>query len=254
MPRRPWYKWYPADYMADTMFLTLEESGAYRALLDALWIYGPLPTNPTSLAKVWAQDPRKSARLWTKLRVFFVESGETFDHPRIAAQRAEAIEKSNKARASIETRWAKQRDTNVSTNEPVRARVPDPDLKDLNPPLSPPPSKRGTRLPDDWTLPDEWRRWASAHLPDARINDEEEKFRDYWISKPGKDGVKLNRHATWRNWVRRAAESVPNGGNGAAKPMQSVWKLSDAKLLELAAERGVTTKGKSRQELIQALT
>ena len=29
-----------------------------------------------------------------------------------------------------------------------------------------------------------------------------DQFKDFWCAKPGKDGVKLDWAATWRNWVR----------------------------------------------------
>lgn len=72
-------------------------------------------------------------------------------------------------------------------------------------------SSRGTRLPPDWVLPDEWR--ADALAVDQRLASALDsiaaKFRDYWISTPGARGVKLNWRATWRNWVRRDAERLP---------------------------------------------
>ena len=38
---------------------------------------------------------------------------------------------------------------------------------------------------------------------------------DYWISKPGKDGLKLDWRATFRNWVR--SEKGTNGAAAAPK-------------------------------------
>jgi len=67
-----------------------------------------------------------------------------------------------------------------------------------------PPQKRGSRLPTDWALPDDLAAWAKAERPDLDIRMEADRFRDYWAAKPGKDGVKLDWPATWRNWVRNA--------------------------------------------------
>lgn len=65
--------------------------------------------------------------------------------------------------------------------------------------------KRGKRL-DVEVLPDEWRDWAigQGHM---RPLGEWDQFRDYWISKPGQGGVKLDWFATWRNWVRNSLKS-----------------------------------------------
>lgn len=67
-------------------------------------------------------------------------------------------------------------------------------------------SARGTRLPADWTLPEDEQRWAldEFQVDDNAIKREVEKFRDYWIGVPGSKGVKLDWDATWRNWCRRA--------------------------------------------------
>ena len=64
---------------------------------------------------------------------------------------------------------------------------------------------RGTRLPDDWVLPRSWGEWAVAKgFAVERIREEADKFKDYWISKPGAAGRKLDWLATWRNWMRNA--------------------------------------------------
>ncbi len=65
---------------------------------------------------------------------------------------------------------------------------------------------KGTRLPEDWALPAEWRAWALAQRPDLNPNKIADEFRDYWIAKTGVNATKLNWQATWRNWVRRQKE------------------------------------------------
>lgn len=74
-------------------------------------------------------------------------------------------------------------------------------------------SPSGSRLPADWSLPDDWRKWAAAERQDLDIGKEAEKFADYWHAKPGKDGRKADWRATWRNWIRNGY-----GANGRAAP------------------------------------
>ena len=51
---------------------------------------------------------------------------------------------------------------------------------------------RGSRLPPDWK-------------PEGSFDQGElDRFRDYWIAKAGKDGIKLDWQATWRNWCRNS--------------------------------------------------
>jgi len=65
----------------------------------------------------------------------------------------------------------------------------------------------GTRIPDDWQ-PDEVFAQREG-IGQDRTRREADKFRDYWKSQPGQKGVKTDWDATWRNWVRKAAEAKP---------------------------------------------
>jgi hypothetical protein len=62
--------------------------------------------------------------------------------------------------------------------------------------------QRGSRLANDWVLPNEWEYWANKERPDLNASQVADQFKDFWCSKPGKDGTKLDWAATWRNWVR----------------------------------------------------
>lgn len=93
--------------------------------------------------------------------------------------------------------------------------------------------KRGTRLPDDWKPDEDLIAWVFDKRKDLdinQINNEIEKFRDYWIAQPGQKGVKLNWSATWRNWIRNA-----RAGNGAhQQDNRSAAKRVSDKLDEIA--------------------
>jgi hypothetical protein len=50
-------------------------------------------------------------------------------------------------------------------------------------------------------------QWSKEESPALSIEREVEKFRDYWLAQPGQKGVKADWERTWRNWIRRNAES-----------------------------------------------
>ncbi|EQB8041230.1 helix-turn-helix domain-containing protein [Aeromonas media] len=83
----------------------------------------------------------------------------------------------------------------------------EPVIEPKKPPVSPKgeKSQRGTRLPENWTLPKSWGEWAMTNLGLQRnqILLEAESFADYWQSLPGAKAVKLDWEKTWRNWIRR---------------------------------------------------
>lgn len=63
-------------------------------------------------------------------------------------------------------------------------------------------TRRGSRLPADWRMSPEQEAYCREHRPDLVPLKTAERFRDYWVAKAGKDAVKLDWDATWRNWVR----------------------------------------------------
>ncbi len=63
-------------------------------------------------------------------------------------------------------------------------------------------SKRGTRLPDKWQPSDSDIEFAASKgLTAEALANQVEKFRNYWLSKAGKDATKLDWSMTWRNRV-----------------------------------------------------
>jgi hypothetical protein len=76
--------------------------------------------------------------------------------------------------------------------------------------------KRATRIPDNFAVIEEHRKFTLEEgLADPALH--VDAFKDYWRAKAGKDGLKLDWDATFRNWLRRAAEMSRKGngyGNG----------------------------------------
>lgn len=70
-------------------------------------------------------------------------------------------------------------------------------------------ASRGSRLPDGWTLPDDWAVFCKAERPDLVPNEVAERFADYWHSAAGAKGRKSDWFATWRNWVRAEKKTAP---------------------------------------------
>lgn len=65
---------------------------------------------------------------------------------------------------------------------------------------------RGTRLADDWSLPQDWLNWATSEMrwPVTTACNEAAKFADYWHAMPGAKGRKVDWLMTWRNWCRNS--------------------------------------------------
>ncbi len=71
---------------------------------------------------------------------------------------------------------------------------------------------RAIRLHADWRPSQADTEFARKEgLDDGHIQRTADRFRDYWHAAPGERGRKLDWSATWRNWVRRDAESLGAG-------------------------------------------
>lgn len=92
--------------------------------------------------------------------------------------------------------------------EPLQESLLNSSAVSTNEPAEDDKSKRGTRLPEDWIPPQAVRDEMRAECPDVDLRAEHLKFVDYWLSQPGRHGVKLSWTRTWRNWIRSANERL----------------------------------------------
>ena len=76
-----------------------------------------------------------------------------------------------------------------------------------------PKSTRGTRIDPDWQPSQADLQHAfKKGLTNDTTREQAERFRDYWISKAGAGGVKLDWSATWRNWIASYCERSAKAG------------------------------------------
>lgn len=85
--------------------------------------------------------------------------------------------------------------------------------------------RKAHRLPPSWQPPDDWLTWAHSFSKDqgkTLCNQDllliADSFRDHWCSKPGKDGLKLDWQATWRNWIRNHVSRLRPASPASSPP------------------------------------
>jgi len=71
-----------------------------------------------------------------------------------------------------------------------------------------PRATRATRIPIPFDVTEDMVEWATREIPRFDWDPETKKFVDYWRAKSGRDATKTDWPATWRNWMRRAAEGA----------------------------------------------
>ena len=147
------------------------------------------------------------------------ESASALPEPDACPTRAPRV--STRANLDMHVQGGKER-----KGRSVDASGDAPDEQPTAPPTAAPttkPERRATRLPDDWQLPEAWREWCDQHRPDLDPDEVAESFRDYWHAKAGRDAVKANWLAVWRNWCRKERQQH---GTQAARPASTGGVLS----------------------------
>lgn len=85
-----------------------------------------------------------------------------------------------------------------------------------------------TRIPDDWKPSEELKAWAAENEPVVDAGRETLKFLDYWRAASGAKARKSDWDATWRGWIRRAAERPPpNGHSGFTSEAERIARKYD---------------------------
>jgi len=230
-----YYERHIGDYLKDTAHLSLLEHGIYARLLDVYYTReSGIPDDQVYRLIGARTDDEKGAVDGILEEFFRHDGGEHYIQARcdreIQRFKDKQAQAKRAAQASVASRQASaERAMNGrSTGDERALNVPS-----LQSPVSIPrereKTQRASRLPAAWVLPQDWREWAQEHRRDIDPDLTAAKFADFWHSKPGKDGCKLDWLATWRNWVREerpprtspadvARITVPASPAASAKP------------------------------------
>jgi len=228
--KRPWIPFYFADYTAKTEHLTVVEHGAYFLLMKHYYMTRhPLPADTDRLLMICrAFADHEKAAVMNVLGEFFVLDRDHYRHPRIEEELMRASEICEKkaaagkmGAAATNQKIAAQK-RHMPTHSYSHSQPSSQDTKDeekplhasacpndvqpnMNPEGAAGKSRRGSRIPDSFAVTEEHREFARKYKlpsPDLQIDE----FRDNWRSQAGNRGVKLDWDATFRNWLRHAAQ------------------------------------------------
>ena len=196
-----YYQFHIGDYMSHTRHLSLYEDLAYRRLLDFYFLHEQ-PIKHRDVARQIGMREHEEDVL-TVLNEFFLSTPEGFVNPRADKEINQYKEFSEAGKRGAAKRWSKPPD-GEAISPPNATPIATNNHKPLTTNHKPivEKSQRGSRLANDWFLPNEWEYWANKERPDLNAMQVADQFKDFWCAKAGKDGVKLDWAATWRNWVR----------------------------------------------------
>lgn len=212
------FQFHLGDYYSHTSHLSLTEDLAYRRIIDFYYLHESAPTGrPDQVARL-IRMPKEVAAVEQVLNEFFCqEMSDSGDNPLIVwrhkrcdieIEKYQAFKESGKRGAAM--RWAKGGDGEAIGGLSGGHENPNSNHKPIT--INHKPIKdsaaRGTRLPTDCELPQEWFDFCKQQRPDLNPTEVFAGFRDYWIAQPGQKGVKTDWTATWRNWIRNTRAST----------------------------------------------
>jgi uncharacterized protein YdaU (DUF1376 family) len=202
-----YYQFNIADYRSATVHLSNEEDLAYRRLLDmyydmeqkipldAQWVARRIRVDASVIQDVLSDMFEKQDDGW-----FHARCQETIEHYHAMAEK-------NRANGKL---GGRRKNPVGSDSQPIAKATNNQELETNNNKPIVEKSQRGSRLANDWVLPNEWEYFANKERPDLDAKQVFDQFKDYWCAKAGKDAIKLDWQATWRNWVRNQKTAKPN--------------------------------------------
>lgn len=226
MSKTPFMPLWVSDFLGDTLDLDAKEIGAYMLILMSMWKRGgPLPYEEDKLKRI-ARVGRDWPRVWATLERFFIIDGGEISNKRLMEELLSVTAKrevnaQNGARGG-RAKALKEKEARIAnaTNSPQQSEPYLEKKEEANASSQKGGPKKGTRIAADWRLSKPLGEWAVEQgMTESQARAEADKFRDYWLSKPGASGVKLDWAATWRNWVRKAIQD--RGQNVARFPSKS---------------------------------
>jgi hypothetical protein len=226
----PWFK-------VDDKFWSHPKTGDLSDSATALWLRagswsaGHLTDGfiPQNVLRLFRGRPRSAAEL-VAAGLWSAAEGGFFFHDWAEYQPSrEQVTAQREATKKRVTAW-KDRARNgvtdgVSNAYPpdegngVRNAPPDPTRPDPTRPITTSnevvPRKRGSRVPPNFRIDDVMRAWAKKETPLVDIDAKLPEFIDYWTGVAGRQGLKTDWPATWRNGMRKqqefAARDRPKG-------------------------------------------
>jgi uncharacterized protein YdaU (DUF1376 family) len=215
------------DYQSHTAHLSDIEDLAYRRLLDWYYLHeSPIPLDINEVSRQIRMRPHSDC-IASVLNEYFSHTSDGWIHHRANKEIAKVGEKSEKASESAKARWSKikhanalptQSDSNATHNTlPITQNTV---VK----------QNRGSRLQADFCLTNDWKEFCRAERSDLDPQKVFDGFKDYWIAKPGQQGVKLDWFATWRNWVRNQKQGLVNKADQVFTTVPSKFERDPALL------------------------
>jgi uncharacterized protein YdaU (DUF1376 family) len=254
MSKIPFMPLYTSDYMGDTRHLSTEQHGAYLLLLMHSWSRGGrLPNNGPTLARIAGLSARRWKAISGDVLAMFEEDGAEIYSKRLTFEHTKATSKTesrvNAGRRGGQAKALKDKEAGLAKPQAKQVAKPChlPDTRNhIEKEEGKPSSKskgRGTRIPNDFALTPKLANYARAKgLNERQIQNEFEKFTNYFTAASGQSSVKRDWNRAWYNWSITASERAGGSGRGGQDGNVSLASTA-SRLLGGMADGGPVSEG-----------
>jgi uncharacterized protein YdaU (DUF1376 family) len=212
---------------SDTKHLSRAARGLYMDLLILCW-RSPgcrVPNDVDWISRKLACTSKEHAVLMQCISEFMSSDGNYLFQKRLLKEFQYSLKMRQKRSGAAKSRWAKVKEaynadaphmpSNASAMHPSPSPSPSPSPLKKSSLRSPKENgaseAKGARLPEGWEpLDKDFDLAVSWGLTQDEIKREHGRFVDHWKAKSGKDATKQDWDATWRNWMRKAADDKRN--------------------------------------------
>jgi len=236
-----WMPIFWGDYTRDTAHLSAAEHGAYLMLIGHYWTSGkPLPNDDDRLARIARMTPREWKKTKPVLAEFFEITEQSWAHNRVERElslaRSRTERKAEAGRKGAERRWQSDPSANGKTDgNPNGTAMAQPSDSQRQTPWqtdaqshshSQPPKdkasssgsksvgqRRLTQMPDDFTMPAEWRLVPQCQgWSDQKIDKVAAAFGEFYQNGRGANQKFRDWRRAWNNWCAKEREFARERG------------------------------------------
>jgi len=210
-----WYKREPTAYLGGVQGMSSKEHAVYSIIIDLIYQHGGSVNDDPAWFAGWVSDMSPAAV--RKAIASLIERGKLErDGDQLTNKRAKSEAKTKENLRETRGKHGKKGgvysgvsrsalNDNNGLSEANALPREEKIREEIGKIQADACTKSSQRLSKDFYLPRDWGEWAvSEGWPEDAVRTEAMKFKDYWISKSGRDAIKLDWLPTWRNWMRNS--------------------------------------------------
>ena len=231
MAELPFMPLWTDAYLSDTDHLSFEEHGIYLKLLMLIWRTPgcQLPNDEGWICRRLRVSTTQFNELVKPLMEEFLDNtGNHITSRRLQREFTASKNRSRQQSVRAKSRWNKEKGVcrgNASISIPISIKKDTTNV--VSKEKEKPPKKRATRIDENWQPSAKQFAFAIEKLKTTNeVQNEIEKFKNYYQSVGGKKGLRSDWDKTFNNWIRSDYCTKPDNRSGAGDLLTAVSEAS----------------------------